>query len=199
MSKKTVVSQLAGIHDFLHEIEGLKKLLRHSWLSDGRQESVAEHTWRMAIMAIVLYRDLDFKVEIGKVLKMALVHDLAEVYAGDFHAFKDVPLDKHAKELLSLQTLTKKLPEAVAVELVELWEEFERRETMEAKFAVALDKLEVLIQHNEAEISTWDEKEYDFNYYYAFDKVDFSEILTIFRDLVLEETIKKIDKEVDEI
>jgi putative hydrolase of HD superfamily len=196
MSSKTFISQLANIHDFLHEIEGLKKLLRHSWLSDGRQESVAEHTWRMAIMAMVLYRELDFDVEIGKVLKMILVHDLAEVYAGDFHAFKEVPLDKHEKELLALQTLTKKLPDSASVELVELWQEFEQRETMEAKFAVALDKLEVLIQHNEADIKTWDEKEYDFNYYYAYDKVEFSEILTIFRDLVLEETIEKVEKEV---
>lgn len=190
------INQLANIHDFLHEIEGLKKLLRHSWLSDGRQESVAEHTWRMAVMAMVLYRELDSKVDIGKVLKMILVHDLAEVYAGDYHAFKSVPTDKHEKELLALQTLTKKLPKTTADELIELWQEFEQRKTAEAKFAVALDKLEVLIQHNEADIKTWDEKEYDFNYYYAYDKVDFSEVLTIFRDLVLEETIQKIDGEI---
>lgn len=190
------LQNLVNIHEFLHEIEGLKRLLRHSWLSDGRQESVAEHTWRMAVMALVLYQELDFEIEISKVLKMILVHDLAEVYAGDFHAFKNQPTDKHEKELIALQSLTKKLPPTTATELIELWEEFEERKTPEAKFAVALDKLEVLIQHNEADIKTWDEKEYDFNYYYAYDKVDFSEVLTQFRDLVLEETIQKVEEEV---
>lgn len=190
------ISTLASIHSFLHTIEGLKRLLRHSWLSDGRQESVAEHTWRMAMMALVLYKELEFEVQIDKVLKMILVHDLAEVIAGDHHAFNDAPSDKHDQELKALKTLTKDLPSQTADELLELWLEFEDRKTLEAKFAVALDKLEVLIQHNEADISTWDEKEYDFNYYYSYDKVAFSEVLTVFRDLVLIETAQKLEKEV---
>ncbi len=190
------ITQLAHIHDFLHEVEGLKKLLRHSWLSNGRQESVAEHTWRMALMGLVIYKELDFKVDIEKVLKMILIHDLAEVYAGDSWAFGDIPANKHEQEFAALKKLTKDLPEYTAKEFIELWHEFEARVTPEAKFAVALDKLEVLIQHNEADIRSWDEKEYDFNYSYAYDKVEFSRTLRIFRDLILEETIEKIEKEI---
>lgn len=195
VSDQDLINTLNSIHSFLHAIEGLKRLLRHSWLSDGRQESVAEHTWRMAIMAMVLHRELDFEVQIDQVLIMILVHDIAEVLAGDYHAFKDVPTDKHEQELSALKTLTKDLPTQTTDELLELWLEFEDRATPEAKFAVALDKLEVLIQHNEADISTWDEKEYDFNYYYAYDKVEFSKVLTLFRDLVFEETAEKVEKE----
>jgi len=189
------VKILVEIHEFLHVIEGLKKLLRHSWLSDGRRESVAEHTWRMAIMALVLADQLDFKVDLAKVLKMVLIHDLGEVYAGDAWAFNKQPGDKYSNELAGYKKLTKNLPKKVGTEIIELWTEFEARETNEAKFAVALDKLEVLIQHNEADLATWAEKEFDFNYYYAYDKVVFSKVLTVFRDLVLEETIAKLDND----
>jgi putative hydrolase of HD superfamily len=73
-----------------------------------------------------------------------------------------------------------------------LWEEFEANKTIEAKFAQSLDKLEVLIQHNEADIKTWNEKEYTFNLVYGDDKVKFSNILSLFRKLIFEESKKKI-------
>lgn len=189
------IKTLAKIHAFIKEAEGLKRLLRHSWLSDGRQESVAEHTWRMAIMALTLAPEIEFSIDISKVLKMILIHDLAEIHVGDYHAFKTVPTNKHQLEQQAFKKLTAKLAKKTAAELMMLWQEFEQGKTNEAKFAIALDKLEVLIQHNQARLSTWDEKEYDFNYYYAYDKVAFSKVLTIFRDLVLAETIAKIDLE----
>lgn len=189
------VSELVAIHQFLHEIEGLKTLLRHSWLSDGRRESVAEHTWRMAMMVIVLAPHLEKRVDVGRVIKMVLVHDLAEVVVGDYHAWKDVPTDKHEQEKRGLQQLLQSLPESTAKEITTLWLEFEDNKTLEARFGQALDKLEVILQHNEADISTWEDKEYDFNYYYAYDKVKFSKVLTVFRDLMLEETVSKIELE----
>lgn len=85
------IRQLSQIHEFVRQTEGLKKLLRHSWLSDGRQESVAEHSWRMALMAMTLHRELDFEVNIAKVLKMIIVHDLAEILAGDYELLKKCP------------------------------------------------------------------------------------------------------------
>lgn len=187
------VLDLVKIHNFLHEIETLKRLLRHSWLSDDRQESVAEHTWRMAVMALVLYREVDEKIDIAKVLKMILIHDLGEVYAGDYVVFKEVPANKHELEKTALEKLLLDLPEATREELMSLWLEFEERQTAEAKFAVALDKLEVLIQHNEACISTWEEKEYELNYEYAYDKITHDSTLKVLRDLILEETIEKIE------
>ncbi len=188
-------NQLLDILNFLHESEGLKRELRHSWLSDGRRESVAEHTWRMALMAIVLHKEVDPNIDIGHILKMIIVHDLGEVYAGDYQVYgKKVPENKHELEETALSKLLQKLPTYSQEEIMNLWNEFEQRETPEAKFAVALDKLEVLIQHNEADLSTYLEGEGKYNLTYADDKVAYSEVLKEFRELVKEETKSKIDE-----
>lgn len=192
----TTVSDLSGIHEFLHTAEGLKKLLRHSWLSGGSQESVAEHTWRMSLMAIALHSKIESKVDLGHVLEMITVHDLAEIVATDYHAFKEVPKNKHELEEDGLMEVLKKLDQPTQEKIISLWMEFEERKTDEAKFAQALDKLEVLIQHNEAGSDTWDEVEYPFNYVYGYDKVDHSDVLTIFRDLILMETVELIENEI---
>lgn len=191
-----MVSDLRGIHEFLHTAEGLKKLLRHSWLSGGRQESVAEHTWRMSLMAITLHSKIESKSNLGRVLEMITVHDLAEIVATDYHAFKEVPKNKHELEEAGLKEVVKKLDLLTQTKIISLWQEFEERKTEEAKFAQALDKLEVLIQHNEAGTTTWEEAEYPFNYIYGYDKVDHSDVLTIFRDLILMETVELIDNEI---
>lgn len=191
-----MVSDLNGIHEFLHTAEGLKKLLRHSWLSDGRQESVAEHTWRMSLMAITLHSKIESKVNLGHVLEMITVHDLAEIVASDFHAFKEVPKNKHELEEVGLKEVVEKLDQPTQAKIISLWQEFEERKTDDAKFANALDKLEVLIQHNEAGSQTWEEAEYPFNYIYGYDKVDHSDVLTIFRDLILMETVEHIEDEI---
>ncbi len=195
MKTKTTVTDLSNIHQFLHISEGLKKLLRHSWLSDGRQESVAEHTWRMSLMAIALHSKIESKVDLGHVLEMITVHDLAEIIATDFHAFKDVPSNKHELEEKGLREVVKDLDAPTQTKIISLWQEFEDRVTEEAKFANALDKLEVLIQHNEAGSDTWEEREYPFNYIYGYEKVVHSDVLTIFRDLILKETADIIENE----
>src|SRR5688572_5313638 len=120
---------LKNILNFLHQAEGLKRELRHSWLSDGRRESVAEHTWRMALMAITLYRELEEPVDILRVLKMIIVHDLGEVYAGDYQAYGGgvIPENKHELEAEALEKLITLLPSETQEEIMALWEEFEKR------------------------------------------------------------------------
>lgn len=184
---------VSGILNFLHESEGLKRELRHSWLSDGRRESVAEHTWRMALMAIALHKVVDANIDIGHVLKMIIVHDLGEVYAGDYQVYgKAVPENKHELEEKALKKILSTLPSYSQKEIMDLWDEFENRETIEAKFGVALDKLEVLIQHNEADIATYLPGEGEYNLTYADDKVSYNDMLKKFRDLIREETKIKI-------
>lgn len=186
-------NSLVGILKFLHESEGLKRELRHSWLSDGRRESVAEHTWRMALMAITLCKEVDENIDVGHVLKMIIVHDLGEVYAGDYQVYgKSIPENKHELEEESLNKLLSTLPSYTKQEILDLWNEFENRETIEAKFAVALDKLEVLIQHNEADISTYLEGEGEYNLTYANDNVSYNKTLKEFRELIRKETINKL-------
>lgn len=180
---------ISNILQFLHASEGLKRELRHSWLSDGRRESVAEHTWRMALMALTLYREVDPKLSIEHILKMIIVHDLGEVYAGDYQVYgKAVPENKHELEDEALEKLIKLLPKETHDEIKSLWLEFEERKSPEAIFAVALDKLEVLIQHNEADKSTYLKGEGEYNLTYADDKVAHSQILKELRELIREET-----------
>ena len=188
-------TNLSGILNFLHAAEGLKKELRHSWLSDGRRESVAEHTWRMALMAIVLQPEVNPALDLGHVLKMIIVHDLGEVYAGDYQVYgKAVPENKHELEEAALQKLVALLPSYSKEMIDALWREFETRSSEEAVFANALDKLEVIIQHNEADLSTYLEGEGEFNLTYADDLVKENKTLALFRALIREETKKKIGK-----
>lgn len=190
-------SSVFNILEFLHASEGLKRELRHSWLSDGRRESVAEHTWRMSLMALTLYREVDPKLNIEHILKMVIVHDLGEVYTGDYQVYgKDVPANKHELEDQALERLIKLLPKVTHDEIKSLWLEFEGRKTPESIFAVALDKLEVLIQHNEADKSTYLPGEGEYNLTYADDKVAHSDVLQQLRELIRDET-KKIISTVD--
>src|SRR3989344_116587 len=128
------------IIQFLHEAERLKSILRHSWLSSGRRESVAEHTWRMALMAVLLSKYLDKEVDLLKNLKLILVHDLVEINYKDNPAFKKQPSEKSSQERKSLVKLTKILPGSIGTEVFELWEEYEAGKSLEARFAKAMDK-----------------------------------------------------------
>ncbi|MFA6455515.1 MAG: HD domain-containing protein [Bacteroidota bacterium] len=169
---------LSEIYAFIHSAEKLKNELRHSFTSAGRQESVAEHTWRMSLMAILLVSKLDKKVNFEKLMKMIVIHDIVEIEAGD----TPVPLmvgndilkkQKEEREKKAIETIRRQLGNDLGEEFYYLWYEFEAQETYEARVAYALDKLEVQIQHNEADISTWIPVEYDLIYsrrkYTAFD------------------------------
>ncbi len=137
--------------------EALKRELRHSWLSDGRQESVAEHTYQMALMAIFIAPYLETEVNLERTLKMILVHDLVEAVAGDvpFFEVSDRKARKAALETAAIEKIRGMLPAEIGSEVYELWHEFETGASSEAKFARALDNLEVQLQHNLAALETW--------------------------------------------
>lgn len=140
--------QLHGILDFLREAERLKNVTRTSWTSEGRHESVAEHSWRLCLMAVVLapaFPDAD----VAKLLKLCIIHDLGEAIHGDISATLQPPEGKAAQEREDLQTLLQPLPLAQQAEFVALWDEYEAASTPEAKLAKALDKLETILQHNQ--------------------------------------------------
>lgn len=147
--------------DFLFLAERLKKELRHCWLSNGvRQESVAEHSWRLALMVFRYAGKLDYPVNIEKCLKMALIHDLAEAKVGDIPVFKcDSKAKKFESEKSAMLELKDLLNDENGNEIYSLWHEYEMQQTGESKFVKALDKLEAFIQHNESPLSTWEERE----------------------------------------
>jgi putative hydrolase of HD superfamily len=137
--------------------ERLKSELRHSWLSSGRRESVAEHTWQMALMAVLMHRHLEHPVDLERTLAMIVVHDLVEGIAGDVPFFEigERKAAKRRRELAAIEEIRAALPEPTGALVAGLWHEFEARATAEAKFAVAIDNLEVQLQHNLADLATW--------------------------------------------
>ena len=150
--------------DFLCLAEKLKLEMRHSWLSDGkRQESVAEHSWRLALMALRYASQLDQQVNVEKCLKLALIHDLAEAITGDIPVFQHqtnlAQQNKFENEYSAMKQIQTMLNDQNGDELLDLWLEFENQTSYESKFIKALDKLEVFIQHNEAPLTTWEERE----------------------------------------
>ena len=116
--------------------ERLKRELRHSWLSDGRRESVAEHTWFMALMALLTHRRLEQPVSLERVLSMAIVHDLAEVEVGDIPYFEtgDRKAKKAELELAAIERIATMLPAPEGEMVKQLWLEFEDGKTPEARF-----------------------------------------------------------------
>lgn len=141
--------RLSAQLDFIMEMDRLKHVLRRSPLADGsRRENTAEHSWHLALMALVLAEYTNEPIDAAKAVRMALVHDIVEIEAGDTYAY-DVAGngDKAARERQAADTLFGLLPDDQAAEFRALWEEFEARQTPEARFVNALDRLIPLL-HN---------------------------------------------------
>ena len=175
-------AQINSIIKVLTLAERLKFELRHSYTSSGRQESVAEHTWRMSLMAVLIEPLLKQKIDTARLLKMVIIHDLVEAEARDISALDvlrnpTIKAQKIEDERKAIENLRSNLKETNGQEIYDLFYEFENKETYESKVANALDKLEVQLQHNHADFSTWEEIEYDMSY--MMDKhVQFDETLS---------------------
>lgn len=176
--------------NFLHIAEKLKCNTRHSYTSSGRRESVAEHSWRLALMAYLI-RDEFPGVNMDKVICMCLFHDMGEAVTGDIPCFEKTDRDE-AIEDNAVKRLLAELPGSCRQETEQLFAEMGELQTKEARLYKALDKLEALIQHNEADISTWIPLEYDLQMTYGTKECDFSEYLKKLRDVVREDSRDKI-------
>ena len=175
----------------LHVAERLKNATRHCYTSEGRHESVAEHSWRLALTAYWLRDDFP-ELDMDKVIRMCLIHDLGEAFTGDIPTFLKTGSDEAREEDL-LFGWVRTLPEPFAAEMEALYREMAARQTPEAKLYKALDNLEAVIQHNESDLSTWSENEFVLNLTYGYDKAAWSPVLLALRDAVREETDEKIE------
>ena len=176
----------------IHVINKLKDTTRHCYTPGGRHESVAEHSWRMTMMAFFV-RDEFPEADMDKVIRMCLIHDLGEVFTGDIPSFDKTDANEDTeKELLT--NWVNELPEPYKSEMSGLYEEMEARETIEAKIYKVMDNLEAVISHNESDLATWIPKEFVLNLSYGEDKVDFSEYLASLRKLIRKETEKVISE-----
>lgn len=196
MERQSMRTQLMNVLNVVNLGEKLKSELRHSWLSNGRQESVAEHTWRVSLMAMLIEPYLDQEIDTAKMLKMIIIHDLVEAEAKDIPAFdtmnnEQLREQKAQKEMKAIQRIRETLKGDLGRDVYNLWIEFEHKQTYEAKVANALDKLEAQIQHNEADISTWIEIEYEMSFMMG-KHTDFSPVLSQLKELIEEEAEDKL-------
>ncbi|WP_243867167.1 HD domain-containing protein [Actinophytocola oryzae] len=142
---------------FIVEVDRLKTVLRASTLAaDARRENDAEHSWHLALMVPVLAEYADEPVDVGHTIKLVVVHDLVEIYAGDTPLYDDeARVSQEERELAAAERLFGLLPDDQAVEFRALWDEFEARRTPEARFAKAVDRLEPNLLNWMAGGGTW--------------------------------------------
>lgn len=140
---------LQGCLTFLREAERLKNVLRSAYTTTGKQESTAEHSWRLCLMAMVFESEFA-RLDMARLLKLCVLHDLGEALHGDVPAVAlEQNPNKSAIERADLQTLMQTLPRALAAEFMALWEEYENATSPEALIVKGLDKLETILQHNQ--------------------------------------------------
>ncbi|OFS10261.1 HD family hydrolase [Hafnia sp. HMSC23F03] len=168
---------IIDIFHFLSKTENLKNTLRTSHTSNGRQESTAEHSWMLSLLALLIiekYPDLDHV----KILSFCIIHDIAESITGDIPAPEnDNKSKKEEDELIAMNNITDYLPETLACNLLSLYDEYAKGETNEARLVKALDRFETIFQH----IIGINQDDFDYNY-----NLTYGENLTSFDEFTKE-------------
>lgn len=170
--------------------EKLKNNTRHSWTSSGRHESVAEHSWRISLMAYFV-KDEFPDADINKVILMCLCHDLGEAITGDIPSFIKTKKDETV-ESNAVSQLLNKLPQPYQSELSTLFAEMDAQQSLESKIYKALDKMEAVIQHNEADLSTWIPLERELNLTYGTKEVEFSSYMKELKQELNKNSLQKL-------
>lgn len=155
---KNTTKRLKQQIEFILEIDQLKKIMRRTLLIDSsRTENDAEHSWHLALLAMVLAEYASPEVNINRVIRMLLIHDLVEIDAGDTFLYDVSPAAslKVERERNAAKRIYGLLPDDIRTELIGLWEEFEERKTADAKFAAGLDRLQPLLHNYFTNGSAW--------------------------------------------
>ena len=195
----TIHQNIKNFFDLIALAENLKKEIRHSWLSNGRQESVAEHSWRLSLMALgVSHLFEKNQYDCAKAVKMAIIHDLVEAIATDIPLFEtqdnqEMQFKKRQAEEQAIETIAEMAGDSWGKEIKSLWFEHENQTSFEAKVVRCLDKLEAQIQHNEADLSTWTDWEKQRVYSGKLEEVsEFNEITALLCEYVVNQAKEKL-------
>ena len=172
--------------DFLRVMERLKDAPRHCWTTGGRRESVAEHSWRVALMAMLMADEFP-EADMDKVIRMCLVHDIGEAITGDIPTFLKTDADR-VVEGREVDALIGKLPAPWPETLGALFEEMDAQQTLEAHIYKALDRMEAIQSHNESDPATWLPLEYELNLTYGVSNAAFHPYLANLRGEMLKDT-----------
>ena len=159
MEKSVLDERLKKQMDFILEVDKVKNIIRQTYLADGnRKENDAEHSWHLALMAVLLKEYANEEVNLEKVIPMVLIHDLVEIDAGDTYAYDRAGLaTQRERETKAADRIFGMLPENQGRRFRDLWEEFEAYETAEAKFAHVLDNCQPLILNDASGGKSWKE------------------------------------------
>ena len=176
------MKKIDGVIEFIKEIEGLKSVTRTAWTKTGRRESTAEHSWRLAMLLMLLEEEFD-DIDINKAIKMSLVHDLGELYDGDISAVlqtdDNIKLDIEERAMKRMLTT---LPESISKNIYDLWCEYNSCSTKEAKLVKAMDKLETIVQHNQG--NNPEDFDYEFNLQYGKKYFEYDDTLKYMRNIM---------------
>ena len=188
----TLDAELDGILEFLRTAERLKATPRSGWTTAGERESVAAHTWRLCLMTAVL-ADCFPDIDLARLLKMCLIHDLGEALHGDIPApEQSADSGKAARERADLATVLAPLPARIRSEFTALWEEYEAATTPEAQLAKGLDKLETILQHTQGKNPA--DFDYAFNLGYGRAYTSAHPLLAVIRARLDQATQARADK-----
>jgi putative hydrolase of HD superfamily len=184
------IEKLKGRLDFLREAEKLKDVLRSAHTSSGRTESTAEHSWRLCLM-VMTFEDELAGLDLLKILKMCVIHDLGEAIHGDIPAVDQAQFpNKSQQEHDDLLLLTQTLDEPLRAEILALWDDYENARSAEARAVKALDKLETLLQHNQG--LNPPDFDYAFNLAYGKKHTSAEPIFQTLREIIDQDTEAKI-------
>lgn len=172
--------------EFLRVMERLKDAPRHCWTTGGRRESVAEHSWRVALMAMLMADEFP-EADMDKVVRMCLVHDIGEAITGDIPTFLKTDADR-VVEGREVDALIGGLPAPWPETLGALFEEMDAQQTLEARIYKALDRMEAIQSHNESDPATWLPMEYELNLTYGVSNAAFHPYLKDLRAEMLKDT-----------
>ena len=181
--------------EFIKEIDKLKYIFRKTKLiNSDRLENDAEHSWHLAMMAIILAEHSNEPIDVAKVMKMVLIHDIVEIDSGDVFAYDTVKSHNNFdEELKAARRIFGILPAEQTEEFINIWQEFEEMKTPESKFARALDRLEPLLQNSSNNGGTW--REFDVKYDKVIEKKqvikDGSEEIWKFAKKLIDESVEK--------
>ena len=191
MLPESLLQQIA----FIKEIDKLKYIQRKTRLfNSDRNENDAEHSWHLAMMALVLAEHANDPIDILKVVKMVLIHDIVEIDAGDTFIYDTQKNHSNAdEERLAANRIFGLLPEAQARQLIAIWEEFEAGQTPESKFARTMDRLEPLLQNTSNNGGTWNEFGVDYSKVYAKKSImkEGSETIWNYAEKLINESVEK--------
>lgn len=153
------MSRLDKQIEFILEVDKIKTINRQTYITGGvRKENDAEHSWHLALMALLLSEYANEEIDVLKTMSMVLIHDMVEIDAGDTYAFDSVgAASKEEREIKAADRIFNILPKDQAEYFRKLWDEFEEGETMESKFANALDKIQPILLHTLSDGKSWRE------------------------------------------